>query len=111
MKLVTLFIATLLVASAPLVVFAHGGRTNAEGCHTNSKTGDYHCHTKKTEAKQTTKTVAKTSARTYATADRNCSDFHTQYEAQTFYERQGGPLIDPDDLDRDRDGIACESLK
>ncbi|WP_430423733.1 YHYH domain-containing protein [Methylibium petroleiphilum] len=23
---------------------AHGGGLNAEGCHTNHKTGDYHCH-------------------------------------------------------------------
>ncbi|MEZ5648691.1 MAG: YHYH domain-containing protein [Alphaproteobacteria bacterium] len=27
--------------------FAHSGRTNAKGCHTNHKTGDYHCHRKK----------------------------------------------------------------
>ena len=25
-------------------VFAHGGGLNAEGCHNNRKTGDYHCH-------------------------------------------------------------------
>ena len=24
--------------------FAHGGGLNSEGCHTNHKTGDYHCH-------------------------------------------------------------------
>ena len=24
--------------------FAHGGGLNAEGCHNNHKTGDYHCH-------------------------------------------------------------------
>lgn len=23
---------------------AHGGGLNADGCHTNRKTGDYHCH-------------------------------------------------------------------
>ena len=23
---------------------AHGGVLNADGCHTNRKTGDYHCH-------------------------------------------------------------------
>jgi hypothetical protein len=23
---------------------AHGGGLNAEGCHNNRKTGDYHCH-------------------------------------------------------------------
>ncbi len=25
-------------------VQAHGGGLNAEGCHNNRKTGDYHCH-------------------------------------------------------------------
>jgi micrococcal nuclease len=25
-------------------VQAHPGRTNAQGCHTNRQTGDYHCH-------------------------------------------------------------------
>jgi hypothetical protein len=24
--------------------FTHSGRTNADGCHTNHSTGDYHCH-------------------------------------------------------------------
>lgn len=31
-----------LTASAP--VLSHGGGLNADGCHTNRKTGDYHCH-------------------------------------------------------------------
>jgi hypothetical protein len=26
---------------------AHPGGTNAEGCHTNRQTGDYHCHAPK----------------------------------------------------------------
>lgn len=32
----------------PLSVFAHSGRTDANGCHTNKKTSDYHCHNKPT---------------------------------------------------------------
>lgn len=28
----------------PLLAWAHGGGLNAEGCQTNRKTGDYHCH-------------------------------------------------------------------
>lgn len=36
---------TVVLASAmPLGVLAHGGGLNADGCHTNRKTGDYHCH-------------------------------------------------------------------
>jgi hypothetical protein len=41
--------------------------------------------------------------------DRNCSDFNTQQEAQTFFENND-PSGDPHDLDRDSDGIACEAL-
>ena len=26
------------------LAFAHGGGTDDDGCHTNSSTGDYHCH-------------------------------------------------------------------
>ena len=40
--------------------------------------------------------------------DRNCSDFDTQPEAQRFFEAQGPS--DPHRLDRDNDGVACESL-
>ncbi|WP_319802420.1 YHYH domain-containing protein [Candidatus Symbiopectobacterium sp. NZEC135] len=28
-------------------VWAHSGGTDANGCHTNHKTGDYHCHNRK----------------------------------------------------------------
>ncbi len=38
----TILILVLLVFSTPL--FAHPGGTNADGCHTNRKTGEYHCH-------------------------------------------------------------------
>jgi hypothetical protein len=33
-----------LLVSAGSAALAHGGGLNAEGCHTNRKTGDYHCH-------------------------------------------------------------------
>jgi hypothetical protein len=43
-KLVIFF---ALVFIAPFIYSpanAHGGGLNAEGCHNNNKTGDYHCH-------------------------------------------------------------------
>ena len=40
-------------------------------------------------------------------ADLNCSDFATQPEAQAAYDATPG---DPNNLDRDDDGIACETL-
>ncbi|MDR1842300.1 MAG: YHYH domain-containing protein [Citrobacter amalonaticus] len=27
--------------------FAHSGGTDSNGCHTNRKTGDHHCHNRK----------------------------------------------------------------
>ena len=42
--------------------------------------------------------------------DKNCSDFSTQPEAQAYFKSRGGPAQDPDGLDGDRDGIACENL-
>jgi Excalibur calcium-binding domain len=42
--------------------------------------------------------------------DRDCRDFPNQRAAQRYYERKGGPASDPDRLDPDHDGVACESL-
>ena len=42
--------------------------------------------------------------------DRDCSDFDTWQEAQDFFLSEGGPEEDPHRLDRNRDGVACESL-
>ncbi len=107
MKRVYTGLLVLSIILFPGVSLAHSGRTDANGCHTNHKTGDYHCHSKKT------KTTARTTARVESRSeynDKNCADFTTQQEAQEFYIRNGGPIIDPHDLDRDSDGIACETL-
>ena len=42
--------------------------------------------------------------------DRNCSDFASWWDAQNFYLAAGGPVDDPHGLDRNGDGISCESL-
>jgi Excalibur calcium-binding domain len=39
--------------------------------------------------------------------DVNCSDFSTQAQAQAVYDQDPS---DPNGLDRDNDGVACESL-
>jgi len=41
--------------------------------------------------------------------DRDCGDFPDQASAQAFYEAAGGPARDPHRLDRNKDGVACES--
>jgi excalibur calcium-binding domain-containing protein len=44
-------------------------------------------------------------------ADKNCSDFQTQPQAQRYFDSHGGsPSNDVDGLDRDHDGVACEDL-
>lgn len=40
--------------------------------------------------------------------DKDCSDFSTQRAAQIFFLKHGGPRHDPDRLDGDNDGVACE---
>lgn len=60
------------------------------------------------EVKTVAKQVAKTSAKA---SDFNCDDFSSQKEAQTIFEQNGGLGHDIYDLDRDKDGIACEALK
>jgi Excalibur calcium-binding domain len=41
----------------------------------------------------------------------NCDDFDSQGQAQDYYDQQGGVSGgDPDGLDRDQDGTACEAL-
>lgn len=49
--------------------------------------------------------------RSYAEyGDRDCSDFSSQDEAQEFFEDEGGPDEDYHNLDRDGDGVVCESI-
>ncbi len=45
-----------------------------------------------------------------AAGDKDCSDFATQAAAQAYFESRGGPARDPDHLDGDGDGRACEGL-
>ena len=35
------------IHSGPTTVDSHSGGTDADGCHTNRKTGNYHCHKRK----------------------------------------------------------------
>lgn len=36
--------ALLLILATAATGFAHSGGTDANGCHRNHQTGDYHCH-------------------------------------------------------------------
>lgn len=52
---------------------------------------------------------ASSAAPSVTTADKDCGDFSSQAEAQTFFTSHGGPAIDRHRLDADNDGIACET--
>ena len=39
-KIAVLFVLSVLATS----LYAHGGRTDKNGCHNESKTGTRHCH-------------------------------------------------------------------
>jgi hypothetical protein len=41
-------------------------------------------------------------------SDRDCDSFSSSVAAQQFFVNAGGPRSDPNDLDRDGDGYACE---
>ncbi|WP_298926409.1 YHYH domain-containing protein [uncultured Ramlibacter sp.] len=43
-SLAVAWLTCLVAAASPGVANAHSGGLNGEGCHTNRKTGDYHCH-------------------------------------------------------------------
>ena len=43
--------------------------------------------------------------------DKDCSDFSSWKQAQHYFKKHGGPRYDPDRLDADHDGIACEDLR
>jgi excalibur calcium-binding domain-containing protein len=45
---------------------------------------------------------------TASAADKDCANFKNQRAAQFFFLRHGGPQEDPDRLDGDNDGVACE---
>jgi len=51
-----------------------------------------------------------TTAEAARASDRDCSGFASQREAQRYFESRGGPNSDPDRLDADGDGRACDSL-
>jgi micrococcal nuclease len=75
----------VLVLVIPLLVLAHSGGTDNRGCHTNTDTGNYHCHNSgstesegnsdsaRTEARTQARTTANTNARGITSIDRQAT--------------------------------------
>jgi hypothetical protein len=79
------------------VVSAHGGGLNAQGCHNNRSTGDYHCHR---GPPPNPRPNSGSSGRPFI----NCAEARSVGAAPVF---RGDPRYGPH-LDRDNDGIGCE---
>lgn len=103
-------VSTLAVLSLlSLDVFAHGGRTNASGCHNDKKNGGYHCHGAKpasssvgsSPVKATQSNIQKSSGTVYY---KNCAAARAAGAAPV---RSTDPGYGKH-LDRDGDGIGCE---
>lgn len=108
----------LLAILVPSAAWAHGGGLNAQGCHMNRKTGDYHCHrgaanpSVPPDAYAPVRNVqqARASPRSRlrgADAFANCAEARAAGAAPV---RLGDPGYGPH-LDRDNDGVGCEPYR
>ncbi|HOZ05071.1 MAG TPA: excalibur calcium-binding domain-containing protein [Arenimonas sp.] len=99
----------LALACAALQAQAHGGRTNAEGCHNDRKNGGYHCHNGNSSSTATRSSFNNTSSSVQSkqsgkTYYPNCAAVRAAGAAPL---RRGEPGY-ASHLDRDNDGVACE---
>ena len=100
-SIVALLIASVIGSGVPSVVVAHPGGLNAEGCHTNRKTGDYHCH--RSGASSRVSLSSDPGSRPF----RNCAEARAAGAAPV---HRGDPGYGPQ-LDRDNDGVGCEPYR
>jgi hypothetical protein len=100
-----LVLAVSLVPAS--VAEAHPGGLNAEGCHNNRKTGDYHCHRKAAPRGSESVKRAQPERRTARTCGdkRTCGQMDSCAEARHYLTECGIGR-----LDGDGDGVPCESL-
>lgn len=94
-RFTTLLLAVAVSGSA----LAHPGGLNAEGCHNNRKTGDYHCHRGASKSVESYRAYG--GSNTYY---RNCAAARAAGAAPV---RIGDPGY-ARHLDRDGDGVGCE---
>lgn len=114
LALASLVLCLLVICLMAPPASAHGGGVNAQGCHTNRKTGDYHCHRSGSSAPAPARPQSLTSTPRPSQAQpqpgqtgwsyRNCSEARAAGAAPV---RRGEPGYGPH-LDRDNDGIGCE---
>ena len=98
----------LLALALPTLAIAHGGGLDRNGCHTNRKTGEYHCHGG-SPAPPRSSLLPESRRAPVGSDDRsgafaNCAEARAAGAAPV---RRGDPGYGPH-LDRDNDGVGCE---
>ena len=86
---------------------AHSGGLNAEGCHNNRKTGDYHCHGGRSAPLPMRPPARSESLRAFGGEVAYFANCAAARAAGVAPLRRGDAGYRPG-LDRDSDGIACE---
>lgn len=109
MHVVIRSLAAIFFLVAPVMALAHPGGLNAEGCHTNRKTGEYHCHRGGASSSRASSAPRQSFAPSSRAAGgsrpfANCSEARAAGAAPV---RRGDPGYAPK-LDRDNDGVGCE---
>jgi hypothetical protein len=104
MNALTQTLLALILALASLEVFAHGGGLDSKGCHTNRKTGEYHCHRAQPRTQPESNAFLSQSSSATPRAFRNCAEARAAGAAPVL---RGQPGYGPH-LDRDNDGVGCE---
>jgi len=103
-----LFLAA--IACYCLQAQAHGGRTNAEGCHNDRKNGGYHCHNGNSST-SSTRSTSNSSASSFNSSSRSGKTYYANCAAARAAGaaplKRGEPGY-ASHLDRDNDGVACE---
>ena len=98
----TALLVALCASVATGSALAHPGGLNAEGCHNNRKTGEYHCH--RSQQSRPSSTVQPLRRQDWSGPFANCAAARAAGVAPV---RRGDPGYGPH-LDRDGDGVGCE---
>lgn len=88
---------------APGAALAHGGGVDAQGCHTNRKTGDRHCHGARPKSVRPAALMSSPKGSRGPTFS-SCAEARAAGAAPL---RRGQPGYSTK-MDRDGDGVACE---
>lgn len=98
MRLIIVLLAASLACGTAA---AHGGGLDSKGCHTDPKTGRYHCHRSQRSALSASEPKAEGGCQ----AKSYCKEMKSCAEAKRYLKECGLRR-----LDRDGDGVPCESL-